>query len=58
MHVLQMCLLFVHVFHGRKRFFYGGETDKRLSFWWHWKKGEGRGRKNKRRGKERGEKGY
>ena len=31
---------------------------KRLSFWWHWKKGEGRGRKNKRRGKERGEKGY
>jgi hypothetical protein len=53
-----MCLLFVHVFHGRKRFFYGGETDKRLSFWWHWKKGEGRGRKNKRRGKERGEKGY
>jgi hypothetical protein len=27
-HVLQMCLLVVHVFHGRKRFFYSGERDQ------------------------------
>jgi len=56
MHVLQMCLLFVHVFHGRKRIFYGGETDQEAKFLVALEEGRRKRKKKKRGGEKKEEK--
>jgi hypothetical protein len=52
-----MCLLVVHVFHGRKRFFYGGERDQEAKFLVALEEGRRKMKKKKEEGKRKRGKG-